>query len=143
MYRCCLTIFPRKSDQNLWSLEDERCTLWKGRGLGRHLTDKGFILSVESEAREKEIKANEKDQRIEAHKLKRAARDACNDKWKLIKIRHDNTALTWKLECERLKSAGTQPKDLPAKLKRPPKPKPVVEDDLDNNEEEESGEMSR
>ena len=43
------------------------------------------------------------------------------------------------MECERLKVTGTQPKDLPTKPKRPPKPKPVVEDDLDN-EEKESGE---
>ena len=55
-------------------------------------------------------------------------------------IRHDNTVLAWKLECERLKSAGIQPKDLPTKPKRPLKPKPVVEDGLDNDEEEESGE---
>ena len=52
--------------------------------------------SVESEAREKEAKAKEKDQRNEAQKLKRAARDACKDEWKQIKIRHDNTVLAWK-----------------------------------------------
>ena len=50
----------------------------------------------------------------------------------------------WRLvetECERLKVAGTQwPKDLPTKPKRPPKPKPVVEHDPGDNEEEESGE---
>ena len=70
----------------------------------------------------------------------RAARDACKDEWKQIKIRHDNTVSAWKTECAKLKVAGTQPKDLQSKPKRPPKPKPVVEDDLDNNEEEVSGE---
>ena len=48
-------------------------------------------------------------------KLKRAARDACEDEWKQIKIRHDNTVSAWKTECERLKAAGTQLKDLPMK----------------------------
>ena len=97
-----------------------------GKGLGRHLTDEGFILSAQSKAREKETKATEKDQRSEAQKLKRAARDACKDKWKQMKIRHDNIVFTWKLECERLKPAGTEPKDLPTNPKRPLKPKSVV-----------------
>ena len=66
-------------------------------------------------------------------KWKRAARDACEEEWKQIKIRHDNTFPAWKTECERLKAAGTQPKDSPTK------PKPVVENDLDSDEEE-SGE---
>ena len=61
--------------------------------LGRHLTDEGFILSVESKAMEKETKAKEKDQRSEAQKLKITARDACKDKWKQMDIRHDNTVL--------------------------------------------------
>ena len=50
------------------------------------MTDEGFILSVESKVKEKETKAKEKDQRNEAEKLKKAARDACKDKWKQIKI---------------------------------------------------------
>ena len=73
--------------------------------------------------------------------MKRAARDACEDEWKQIKIRHDNTVSAWKTECARLKVAGTQPRDLATKLKRPLKPKPVVEDDLDNDEEEEDEQM--
>ena len=98
--------------------------------------DEGFILSTESEAREKETKVKEKDQRSKAQKLKRAARDACEDEWKQIKIRHDNTVSIWKTECVIMKVAGTQPKDLPTKPKRLLKPKPVVEDDLDNDEQE-------
>ena len=66
--------------------------------------------------------------------MKRAARDPCNDEWKQIKIRHDNTVSVWKTECAILKVAGTQPRDLPTK------PKPVVEHDPDDNEEEEGGE---
>ena len=57
-----------------------------------------------------------------------------------IKIRHDHTVSAWKTVCVRLKVAGTQPRDLPTKLKSPPKPKPGVEDNLDNDEEEVSGE---
>ena len=75
-------------------------------GLGRHLTDEGFVLSIESKARE-EAKAKEKDKRSETQKLKRAARDACEDEWKQIMIRHDNTVSVWKTECGILKVAGT------------------------------------
>ena len=53
--------------------------------------DEGFILSIESEVREKKAKAKEKDQRSEAQRLNRAARDTCKDEWKQIKIKHDNT----------------------------------------------------
>ena len=104
----------------------------KGKGLGRHL-----ILSVENEAREKEAKGKEKNQRTEAQKVKRAARDVCEDKWKQIKIGHDKVVEPWKMQCEILKAAGTQPRDLPTKPKRSPKPTPVVEGELDNNEEDE------
>ena len=51
--------------------------------------------------------AKERDQRSEAQKLKRAARNACEDEWKQIKIRHDNVVSAWEMECERLKVAGT------------------------------------
>ena len=71
------------------------------------MTDEVFVLSVESEAREKETKAREKDQRSEAQKLKRAARDTCEDQWKQIKTGHDKAVEAWKMECERLKMAGT------------------------------------
>ena len=76
-------------------------------------------------------------QKTKAAQIKEDARE---DEWKHIKIRHDNTVLAWKTECERLKVAGTWPKDLLTKPKRPLKPKPVVEHDPDDNEEEESGE---
>ena len=33
----------------------------------------------------------------------------------------------WKLECEWLRGEGVRPKDFPAKPKRPPKPKVVIE----------------
>ena len=38
----------------------------------------------------------------------------------------------------RLKVAETGPKDLPTNPKRPPKPKPAVGDELDDNENNES-----
>ena len=129
-----------KLKQSVWAKEkkDERCTLLKGKGLGRHLTDKVFILSVGNEAREKEAKGKEKDQRTEAWKVKRAARDTCKEDWKQIKIGHDKAVEAWKMECEILKVAGTWPRDLPTKPKRSSKLKPVVEDELDDNEEDES-----
>ena len=70
--------------------------------------------------------------------MKRAARDACEEEWKQIKIGHDKVVEAWKMECEVLKVAGTQPRDLPTKPKRSSKLKPVVEDELDNDEEDES-----
>ena len=54
----------------------------------------------------------QKDERSEAQKLKRAARDAYEDEWKQIKIRHDHAVSAWKTECARLKVAVTQPRDL-------------------------------
>ena len=51
--------------------------------------------------------AKERNQRSEAWKLKIAARNACEDEWKQIKIRHDNAVLAWNTECERLKVTGT------------------------------------
>ena len=48
--------------------------------------------------------------------------------------------LGWKMGHERLKVAGTLPRDLPTKPKKSPKPKPVVKDDVDNNKEEVSDE---
>ena len=73
-------------------------------------------------------------------KSKRAAREQCEAEWKLIKEEHERATEAWKLECERLKSDGVRPKDLPTKPKRPAKPKPVVEDEEDDDEDNSSDE---
>ena len=41
---------------------------------------------------------------------------------------HQEAIEAWKAECDRLKAQNVRAKDLPAKPKRPLKPKPVVED---------------
>ena len=50
-----------------------------------------------------------------------------------------NWAWLWLLTCHVLdmQAAGTRPKDLPPKPKRPPKPKPVLEELPEGNEEDE------
>lgn len=97
-------------------------------------------MSIEKEAREKEVKARQKSQRLEAQKSKRDARDACKEEWKEIKTLHDQAVVAWKMGCERLKATEAWPRDLPIKPKRAPKPKPVVEDELDDDGDGESNE---
>ena len=111
----------------------------KGKGLGMHMTDPGFIDVIEQEARDKEQKEKNKKQRGEVRKSKRA-RDQCEAEWKLIKEEHEKATEAWKLECERLKMDGVRPKNLPSKPKRPAKPKPVVEDEEDEEEDNSSDE---
>lgn len=112
----------------------------KTKGLGMHMTDPGFIDAIEQEARDKEQKEKDKKQRGEVRKSKRAAREQCEAEWKLIKEEHERATEAWKLECERLKSDGVRPKDLPTKPKRPAKPKPVVEDEEDDDKDNSSDE---
>ena len=56
-----------------------------------------------------------------------------------MKVLHDRAVETCKAVCERLKEAKNRPRDSPVKPKRPLKPKPVVEDELDDDEDDEIG----
>jgi len=67
---------------------------------------------------------------------RRAAKAAAEDEWKTIKATHEAAAAAWKSACANLRVAGTRPKDLPQKPKRPPKPKPVLEELLEDNKDD-------
>lgn len=64
--------------------------------------------------------------------VRQAVRDACEQEWREIKILHDQAVESWKAESVRLNVVRMQPRDLPTK------PKLVVEDKLDDNEDDES-----
>ena len=107
--------------------EKEKDTTVFKKGLGWHVTDPKLIQAITNKEQEKEAEVQAKGQRMAIKKARRAAKAAAKDEWKTIKAAHESAVTAWKLACTELKVAG-RPIDLPLKLKRPPKPKPVLKE---------------
>ena len=60
----------------------------------------------------------------------RTAKATAEAEWKVMLAEHEQSIEEWKVECERLREAGTWVKDPPKNLKQPRKPQ-VHADDLD------------
>jgi uncharacterized glyoxalase superfamily protein PhnB len=118
-----------KLNQSLHAKEnrpkDDRTILFPG-GFGRHLTDSEFGQQLEAQNQRKAEKAAEKARKKGLSEANKAARAAVDAEWKEIIAEH-KAVEAWEVECARLKEAGIRVKDLPAKPKRPPKPKPVLD----------------
>jgi hypothetical protein len=121
--------------------KEKRTTLFK-KGLGRHLPDPERIQALADQEREKEVEVEAKTRRAALREAKNAAKTAAEEEWKVIKAAHEAAVAEWQLTCEALKAAGTRKKDLPSKPKRPPKPKPVLNEPPEGNEEEDSSDSS-
>jgi hypothetical protein len=117
----------------------EKCTTVFKKGLGRHLTDPELIQALASQELEKEAEVEARSRRAAVKEARRVARAAVEDEWKTIKAAHEADVAAWKSTCTELRVAGTRPKDLPPKLRRPLKPKPVLEELPEGNEDDEEG----
>jgi hypothetical protein len=116
--------------------KETRTILFK-MGLGRHLTDPELIQALANQEQKKEAEVEAKSQRMAIKEARRAANAVAEDEWKTIKATHEAAVAAWKSACAELRAAGTRPKDLPPKPKRPPKPKPVLEEFPEGNEDDE------
>jgi hypothetical protein len=137
-----------KLNQALYAKEKKKssdCTILFAEGFGRHLTSKESISLVEGQKLQKEQEAAEKEQRLEGREAHKAVNAVAEAEWAMIVAVHEQAVKDWTTECERLWAQNVRVKDLPPKLKRPPKPKPVPEvvpeewseqDDEDNDGED-------
>jgi len=115
----------------------ETCTIVFKKGLGRHLTDPELIQALANQEQAKEAEVEAKSWRIAIKEARRAAKAVAEDEWKTVKATYEAAVAAWKSTCAELRAAGTRPKDLPPKPKRPPKPKPVLEEFPEGNEDDE------
>jgi hypothetical protein len=116
--------------------KEKRTTVFK-KGLGRHLTDPELIQALETQEHEKAAGVEARGRRVAIKEARRAAKAVSEDEWKAIKATHEAAVAAWKSSCFELRAAGTRPKDLPPKPKRPSKPKPVFEGLPEGNEDDE------
>jgi hypothetical protein len=124
----------RKLKQTIIAKEEktkEKCTTVFKKGLGRHLTDPELVQALANQEHEKEAEVEAKGRRTAVKEARRAAKAAAEDEWKTIKATHEAAVAAWKSACADLRAAGTRPKDLP------PKPKPVLEELPEGNEDDE------
>jgi len=106
----------------------EKRTIVFKKGLGRHLTDPELIQALANLEQEKEAEVEARGRRMAIKEARRAAKAITKNEWMTIKAMHDAAVAGWKSTCAELRVAGTRPKDLPPKPKRPSKPKPVLKE---------------
>lgn len=96
-------------------------------GFGRHLTDAEVGVTLADQKHRKEAEVAEKDKRRAARVALGATKTAVEEKWKVMLEDYDQAVEAWKVECARLRVEGVRVKDLPARPKKPRKPKLTVE----------------
>jgi hypothetical protein len=118
------------------------CTVLFPGGFGRHLTADEFTQLLQEQSERKEAETAEKAQRTEVRETRRLAKAALEAGWKEMKARHQQALEAWEADCEQLRRNGATARNLPKKPKRPPKPKPVVDEPERSGEHESSDEDS-
>jgi len=82
-----------------------------------------FSRLLEEQNQRKRLKAAEKAHRKEIGKANNVAKAAVEAEWKERVAEHKGAVETWTAQCATLKAGGIRAKDLPAKPRRPTKPK--------------------
>jgi hypothetical protein len=120
-----------KINQSLWAKEkkkQEGCTKLFPGGYRHHLTNEEFIAEQEADERDRIEQLAQKTQRKEDHEAKRSHRLEAEAEWKTMLDGHAKAVSEWEELVEKLKAENVCRKDLPKKLKRPKKPKPVADE---------------
>ena len=124
-------LFVEKQSKALNTKETRKekdCTMLFTDGKGRHLTDLEWIAAVEKNEADKIKEAAEKTRRARAREAKKLAKETAEGEWKRILEEYQNELQAWQEKCEELTAQKVLKKNLPKHPLRPKKPKMVVPD---------------